>query len=170
MLTAPNIVLVITATTTALMAGLFYSYSCSVNLGLGRLPDAEYITAMQSINRAIQNPVFFISFLGTPLLLPLSTYLNYGQPVSMRFWLLLAATVVYLIGVFGVTVFGNIPLNRMLDVFDVRSASMEEMASQRVKFEGPWNKLNVIRTLASTLAIILVVIACLNPPKGYPAG
>ena len=166
MLTAPNTILVITATTTALMAGLFYSYSCSVNLGLGRLPDAAYITSMISINRAIQNPVFFISFLGTPLLLPLSTYLNYGQPISIRFWFLLVATVVYLIGVFGVTVLGNIPLNRMLDVFDIQAASMEEIARQRVKFEGPWNKLNNIRTLASTLAIILVVIACLNRPKG----
>jgi len=57
-----NIILVITATTTALMAGLFYAFSCSVNLGLARLSNAEYISAMQSINRAIQNPIFFAAF------------------------------------------------------------------------------------------------------------
>ena len=86
-MTTTNIILTIAATTTALIAGLLYAYSCSVNIGLGRLADAEYISAMQSINKAIQNPLFFISFMGTLLLLPLCTYLNYGQPLSNRFWL-----------------------------------------------------------------------------------
>ena len=159
----PNVILIITALTTALMAGLFYAYSCSVNLGLGRLPDAGYIAAMQSINRAIQNPVFFICFLGTLVLLPLSTYLSYGQPLSRRFLFLAGATLMYLVGVFGVTIFGNIPLNQGLDVFNPDSASIAEIASQRAKFEGPWNKLNTIRTVASTLAILFVIIACLSP-------
>src|SRR6185436_7442102 len=122
MLTLPVIILVVAATTTALMAGLFYAYSCSVNLGLGRLPDAEYLAAMQSINKAIQNPVFFISFFGTLAMLPLSAYLHYGQPPYMRFWCLLTATIVYLIGVFGVTIFGNVPLNETLAVFNLHSA------------------------------------------------
>jgi hypothetical protein len=33
---------------------------------------------------------------------------------------LLAATVIYLIGVFGLTVFGNVPLNNTLDRFKFR--------------------------------------------------
>ncbi len=75
-----------TATATALMAGLFYAFSCSVNLGLARLSNAEYISAMQSTNRAIQNPIFFAAFFGAPILLPLSVFLHYGQPLTMRFW------------------------------------------------------------------------------------
>lgn len=163
MLTLPVIVLIIAATTTALMAGLFYAYSCSVNLGLGRLPDAEYLAAMQSINKAIRNPIFFMAFFGTLVALPLSTWLYYGQPVSVRFLCLLTATIVSLIGAFGVTILGNVPLNETLAVFNLQSASVEEIANQRAKFERPWNRLNTIRTIASTVALVLVIVACLNP-------
>lgn len=142
------------------MAGLFYAFSCAVNLGLARLSNAEYVSAMQSINRAIQNPVFFAAFFGAPILLLLSTFLHYGQ--SMRFRFLLAATVIYLIGTFGVTVFGNVPLNNTLDRFKLKSASEEEIALQRANFRGRWNNLNTIRTVSSTLAVILLLIACLN--------
>ena len=69
-------ILVITATATALMAGIFFAFSCAVNLGLARLPDSQYVAAMQSINRRIQNPVFFAAFFGASLFLPLSTFLH----------------------------------------------------------------------------------------------
>jgi len=161
--TITNILLVMTATTTALMAGLFYAFSCSVNLGLARLSNAEYISAMQSINRAIQNPIFFAAFFGAPILLPLSVFLHYGQPLTMRFWFLLAAAIIYLIGTFGVTIFGNVPLNNVLDRFNLQLSSIDEIAVQRAIFERRWNNLNTIRTVSSTLAIMLVVIACLSP-------
>jgi uncharacterized membrane protein len=160
-MTAVNIVLVMTAVTTALMAGLFYAFSCSVNLGLARLSNAEYVSAMQSINRAIQNPVFFAAFFGAPILLPLSVVLHYGQPLPVRFWILLAATIIYLIGTFGVTVFGNVPLNNTLNNFDLQKASEDEIAIQRINFEIRWNNLNTIRTISSTVAIALLAIACL---------
>jgi uncharacterized membrane protein len=123
------------------------------------------VSAFQSINRAIQNPLFFISFMGAPLLLSITTWQHYGQPTSMRFWFLLAATVVYLAGALGVTVFGNIPLNTQLDSFDLLSASTDEITRHRAQFEGPWNRLNTVRTLASTLAIVLFILACLSPDE-----
>jgi uncharacterized membrane protein len=159
-MTAANILLVITATLTALMAGLFYAWSCSVMVGFARLPDREFVAAMQATNRAIQNPGFFTAFFGAPVLLPISTFLHYGQPT--RFSLLIAATVIYLIGTFGITLFGNVPMNNRLDRFDLESASLEEIAAQRVNFERRWNNLNTVRAVSSTLAVILVVIACLN--------
>src|SRR5688500_13358466 len=112
-----TIVLIVTATTTGLIAGLFYAYSCSVNLGLGRLPDGAYLAAMQSINKAILNPVFFATFIGTFLLLPVCTYLHY-KPSSTKFIILLIATTLYVAGVFGVTMFGNVPLNGSLARID----------------------------------------------------
>lgn len=151
------------ATTTALMAGLFYAYSCSVNPGLNRLSDAEYVAVMQAINRAILNPVFFAGFLGTLILLPLSTYVYAGQPASGRFWLLLSASALYVVGVFGITIFGNIPLNEALNSFALQTASPEEITAQRTAFEIPWNRLNMLRTVASVLALVLVIAACLSP-------
>lgn len=161
--TLQNILLASATTTTALMAGLFYAYSCSVNPGLSRLSDAAYLGAMQAINRAILNPLFFIGFLGTALLLPLSTWVNYGQPLSPRFWLLLGATLVYLTGVFGVTMLGNVPLNEGLDSFNIEIASSTELAVQRATFELPWNQFNTIRTVSSIVAVLLIIAACLSP-------
>jgi uncharacterized membrane protein len=133
MSSASNIILVLAALSTALMAGLFYSYSCSVNPGLVRLGDKEYLMAMQSINRAILNPAFFSAFIGSLVLLPLSAYLNYN-PQSVRFWLLCVAACTYAIGLFGVTMFGNVPLNEMLDKFSISASSIEEITAMRKLF------------------------------------
>jgi uncharacterized membrane protein len=55
---------------------------------LGQLSDVSYLSAMQAINKAIINPVFFLSFMGTLFLLPVSTYMHYGSSsVSSRFLL-----------------------------------------------------------------------------------
>ena len=157
--------LILTATTTGLIAGLFYSYSCSVNPGLAKLPDGEYLAAMQSINREILNPVFFATFIGTLLLLPVSTWLQYNEGVSKSFSFLLAATLIYAIGVFGVTIFGNVPLNDGLDKFNLHSASIAEIKRQRAMFEMPWNKLHSIRTIANIVSLVLVIIACVYNNK-----
>ena len=50
--------------TTGLMAGVFYAYAVSVNLGLAEQPDATYVATMNGINEKIQNPLFFVSFFG----------------------------------------------------------------------------------------------------------
>ena len=164
-MTISNIILVLTTTCVALMAGLFYSYSCSVVLGLKLLPDAAYISSMQSINKAIQNPVFFISFIGSLLLLPISTYLNFYQSPPLRFWLLLAATTIYFMGAFGVTAFGNIPLNNELEKFDLINASRETISLQRTIFEVRWNNLNAIRTISSIISLVLLIITCIYSDK-----
>lgn len=158
-----NIILILTTTTTGLMAGLFFAWSCSVIPGLARLPDAGYLAAMQAMNRAILNPLFLAAFIGTLLLLPLSTILHYGRPAPARFWLLLAAAIVYAVGVFGVTMAGNVPLNETLDAFNLGSASASDLAAQRAAFERPWNDLHLIRTWASTLSLLLAIIACRHP-------
>jgi len=154
-----TIVLIITATVTALIAGLFYSYSCSVVLGLGKLSDTEYLKSMQSINREILNPVFFMSFMGTAILLPVSAFLFRSQgPV---FIFLLLAAIAYLIGVFGVTIFGNVPLNDQLDKFDIVNSTTDGIKKMREIFENRWNFLNNIRTVFSVISIVLTVCACI---------
>ncbi|GLU53522.1 anthrone oxygenase family protein [Dyadobacter frigoris] len=160
-----NITLGFTAISTALIAGLFYAYSCSVNPGLGKLPDKEYIAAMQSINLAIINPVFILSFMGTLILLPLCTYLHYARPFPARFVLLGIASLIYITGTFGITILGNVPLNDTLASYDIKAASINEIADQRIKFEVPWNRLHTIRTVAAVTALSLVIIACLYDHK-----
>jgi uncharacterized membrane protein len=158
MITTPQVISILTGLTTALMAGLFYSYSCSVNPGLAKLSDAEYLTAMQSINRAILNPAFYIAFFGAVVLLPLNTYLN-SDLYSNRFWLSLSASVVYILGLTGVTIFGNVPLNEMLDKFVILDASVEEIKEMRKTFELSWNRFHLIRTIAVIVSLILFLFS-----------
>ncbi len=161
MFAIPKLVLLLAAVMTALMAGLFYAWSVSVMPGIARLPDHGFLSAMQEMNRAILNPLFFLCFMGAAVLLPIATFLQYSQPVSGRFWLLLLASIAYLVGVLGVTMAGNVPLNNMIDSFQIQSATAQELAKMRQDFEGPWNRLNTVRTLSVTLSVVLVIMACL---------
>lgn len=161
MYTLDRIILVAATTTTAMLVGLFYGWSVSVVPGLARLNNTEYLSAFQAMNRAILNPLFFISFMGSVILLPLAAYLNYSQPASLCFWLIVAASALYIFGTFGITMAKNVPLNEMLDKFDIATASEEAKAAQRANFEQPWNQLHHIRTVIGFIATVCMIVACL---------
>ncbi|WP_238555251.1 DUF1772 domain-containing protein [Chryseobacterium sp. P1-3] len=95
------------------------------------MSDTEYLKAMQSINREILNPVFFLSFMGTLILLPVSAFVFRGQPA---FIFLLLASLAYLTGVFGVTVAGNVPMNNVLDTFDISGSTAEAVKKNARQF------------------------------------
>ena len=148
---------------TGLIAGLFYSYSCSVNLGLSKLLDIEYLKAMKSINKEILNPWFFLSFVGSLIIIPLGTWLyyqSYGADTS--FYLLFGASILYAIGVFGVTVIANVPLNNALDSLELKLLTQQEISTKRLAFEIPWNRFHFIRTLANAIAFAMLVLAIVN--------
>ena len=104
-----NVMLICTIVLSGLVAGLLYAYACSVNPGLYKLSDKEYLSAMQSINIAIQNPIFFISFMGALILFPVTVF----QMRSQQHYYILIAMILYVAGVFGVTMFVNVPLNNL---------------------------------------------------------
>jgi len=116
---------------------------------------------MQSINREIQNLVFFTCFFGALISLPVCTYFLYGGASPAVFRLVLSAAIIYLAGTFTVTAVGNIPLNNVLDKFDTTNTAKDAISTQRAAFETRWNNLNLVRTFSSMLAFILLVIACL---------
>jgi uncharacterized membrane protein len=147
-----------------LAAGFFYSFDCSIVNALGKLPDNQYLAAFQSINRVILNPYFFMSFMGSLILLPIATWMTYKTGNSSSFYFMLAAAILYVVGVFGVTIGGNVPLNDMLDKFDIANASAEVLQGMRLKFEEKWNFLQHIRTYAAILAFIAAVISLIKRP------
>ena len=158
-MTIYTIIQVAAVVVTGLAAGLFYSSDCSVLRGLGNLTDRESLSAIQSINRAILNPYFFISFMGSLVMLPIAAWMSYknGQPAS--FYYMLSAAILYAAGVFGITIAGNVPLNNMLDKFDIPHASAEALQVMRQKFEAKWNMLQHARTSSAILAFILCIIS-----------
>lgn len=160
------IILVAATLATSLAAGLFYAYACSVNPGLGRLSDIAYLEAMQSINKAILNPVFFASFMGAAILLPLAVYFTWRPQPTDATWWFMAAAILYIIGVFGVTVAGNVPLNEALARIDIAASTPAELGQHRQAFEPAWIRYHNIRTVANLLSAVAAILGCLFYSKG----
>jgi uncharacterized membrane protein len=157
-----NAVLVIGGTLTGLSAGVMYTFNVAVVPALRNSKGTQHIAVMQSINSKIQNPVFFLSFFGPTILLPLAAYLHRSD--SQFVWLL-AAALLHIIGVNGVTAMGNIPLNEELDKVDVSQLSEAEADQIRQQFQGvgsPWMRYHNIRTLTGTAATAIVLLVCLS--------
>ena len=66
-LSAKGTTLLIAILLTGLSARLFYAWEVSVIPGTKRIPNRAYLETMQSINRAILHPAFYIIFFGSLL-------------------------------------------------------------------------------------------------------
>ncbi len=154
---------------TGLAAGLLFGWMVSVLPGLARIDDRTYVATMQTINREIINPAFLATFFLPPVLLGLAAVLTRGDGSDRAVYLGLAA-VIYLIGVLGVTVAGNVPLNNSLDAFDLQAVAGSdpdstevtgnpELAHRRRTYETPWNRWHALRTAASVVALGLASAA-----------
>jgi uncharacterized membrane protein len=147
--------------TTGLVAGVYYAYTVSVNLGLAAQPDASYVATMQAINERIENPLFFASFFGAALFSLAALAAHYSRrPRSGRFWLIALACVLYIGGSFLLTAFVNVPMNEELARV-ASDASAGELARARAAYEGPWDFWNGVRTVFSFLAFLVLIGACL---------
>ncbi len=155
------IVLFLATMSTGLMAGIFFTWTNAVTPGIGKLKDIEYLSALQSMNRVILNPVFYLIFICPILTLPLTTILNYNSQSSLVFILLLVATTLYLTGAFVITIIGNIPLNNLLHKNDLVDFSLKNALNLRNRIEEKWNNYNLVRTISSFISFILLIAVCL---------
>lgn len=158
-----TIILTGAAITTGLSAGLLFGYQVSVIPAFQTLSDADYIASMQAINIAIQNPIFLLIFFGAALFLLGAVYLHRSTPSSLLFQLLVAATLLYIVGTLGITIAANVPLNDALAAFSLHSSTAQQAAIARSAFQGPWNTWHMIRTLAAFGSLVLIILACLSP-------
>lgn len=157
-----SISLFLSIITTALSAGLFYSWVVSVIPGTRKISDQAYIQAMQSINREILNPGFFSIFFGAAILLMVATFFQYKFKVDTTFYLVLSAMLTYIIGTIGVTMFGNVPLNNYVEALDLSTFTATDFKAAREIYEDKWNQLNFIRTVAAVLAFCLLVFSVMR--------
>ena len=146
---------------TGLMAGIFFTWSNAVKPGIGKLGDIEYLRALQSMNRVILNNAFRIIFLGAIIAVALVPVFYFNLYPKNIFWLFVFTLVIYWIGVFGVTVSGNIPLNEILDKTNLESITSEEIKTLRKSIEVKWNNFNLIRCISSGITFILLIVSFL---------
>ena len=146
---------------TGLMSGLWYGWTVSVIPGTRRVADSNYVDTMQHINRAIINPAFIVPFMGIPVLLGVAALVQFRNGDARRGWLLLGAAGTYTVGVLGVTIGGNVPLNDALDTFDLANSTDQDIGSRRHTYETPWNRWHYLRTTANVAAFALTAAAAL---------
>lgn len=141
-----------------LMAGFFYAYSVSVMPGLNDTPPDAAITAMQGINRAVRNPIFFTSFFLTPLFSLIAGVVLYRWDFRNSSVYLLLATLVYSAGVLLPTGAVNVPMNNALALVDVTQNS-DQLATIWTSYASKWTLWNNIRGLLCLIAFLLTALS-----------
>ena len=140
--------LVVSTLLLGLVSGFFYTYSISVMPTLRGVDDRTFVDVMQKINRDVQNPRFFLTFIGSILFGILNLFLFLGQPFSV-----LLPVIISLAGYFvcfAITVRGNVPMNVRLDRYGPVER-IADVAAVRKEFEGHWTRLNGLRAWSATI-------------------
>ncbi|MES2058336.1 MAG: anthrone oxygenase family protein [Pseudomonadota bacterium] len=153
MKTIPSTLLIGAAIATALNAGVFYAFSSFVMAGLGRIPPEQGANAMNAISVTAVMAPFMILFMGATLLcLGLAGWSLFSFS-AFDSKLILAASLFYVIGCFGVTAMVNVPLNDQL-----AAAPPTEIVAMWRTYLHDWVQWNHVRTIASTLSALLYII------------
>ncbi|HEX2182453.1 MAG TPA: anthrone oxygenase family protein [Rubrobacteraceae bacterium] len=147
-----------TALGCGLVAGVFFAFSTFVMPALKRVPPANGIAAMQSINELAVTPAFMAALFGTAVA---CLGLVVRAAVSSGEWptaLVIAGGALYLVGTIGVTIACNVPLNDGLATLHPQGAGA---ASRWAEYVAKWTAWNHVRTVAA-LAAAAVLIAALR--------
>ena len=143
----------------ALVGGIFFAFSSFVMKALAQVPSAEGIGAMQSINIVVINRSFLGVFFGTAVISLGAAGLAFaglGRPAAP---FLLAGALFYLVGVFFVTMLGNVPLN---DQLAAMSSTASETQDYWLRYLSRWTAWNHVRTAGGMVAALLYSLALLR--------
>jgi uncharacterized membrane protein len=133
-----------------LVAGLYFFSSIAVMPALTAADDRTLVDAMQQMIDKIENPAFFLVFLGAPVLATVALVQARGSgSTTIAGWIvaglgLYAAMVIITFAV-------HLPLNDDLQQAG-DPAAIENLAEVRDDFVTPWVAWDIVRTVASIAA------------------
>jgi uncharacterized protein (TIGR02246 family) len=158
-----SILIVVSALGSGLVGGIFFAFSNFVMKALARVPPAQGVAAMQSINVVVLNRWFFAVFFGTAvccLALAISLFARWQKPGAGY---LLAGSLLYLIGTILVTIACNVPLNDALAAVDPSSADAGRVWTDYLKKWTAWNHLRTGAALAAAALFIVGLCRAASP-------
>jgi uncharacterized membrane protein len=135
-----------------LIAGVFFGFSSFVMNALARLPAAQGIAAMQSINVLAMTPVFMSALFGTAAACVAVAVPSLLAPEKPRAVWLLAGSLLYLAGTVTVTIVCNVPRNNALAAVDPESANGARVWAGYVTGWTAWNHVRTASALAAAAA------------------
>ena len=143
----------------ALAAGVFFAFSTFVMTGLDRGSPATAVSAMQGINRAAPGPPLMAVLFGTAALcLAVAVVALLGEAGTAG-GLAAVGSAAYLIGVVGVTMACNVPLNERIDEVDAEGPAAPAEWSHYERRWRAWNHVRTLSGLAATAGMIAALAA-----------
>jgi uncharacterized membrane protein len=150
------IIRLIAALACTMMSGVYFAFSTAVMPGLSRLEPVQGLTAMQSINRSILNPLFLSLFVGSTILCALTIFVTLRGGPTLKSVPLIAGCVVFIAGSFLVTGILNVPLNDALEAITLNDPGAPKLWS---KFLTDWTYWNHARVISSLVAAVMIVVS-----------
>jgi uncharacterized membrane protein len=137
--------LLLAVLTTGLVTGVMLLYAHTIMPGLAKTDDKTFVGAFQAMDRAIINPLFLFTFLGSFVLILLAALVSLRTPLL---WWLVVAAALYL-AVLVITFSVNVPLNDALKAAG-DPAHIADLKAARENFnEALWVRWNIVRSIAS---------------------
>ena len=148
----------------SLVAGFLFAYAIVIMPGLKQLDDKQFIVSFQVTDRIIQNnqPIFLLVWLASAVALIVCAIYGLGELQGINLFLLVSATLAYIMGVQALTIAIHLPLNNRLQQLDVESMQASELHLERSEFESRWNRANSIRTVIACLVTALLIILAIR--------
>lgn len=138
----------------AVVTGVFFVFSAFGMRSLGRLPAAQGVTAMQTINVDVPRPPFLVPFVGTAvagIVLVVHGLLWFDGPSDA---LTIAGVVLYLLGPFGITMLYSVPRNNALARLDPQTRDASEYW---LRYQREWGRSNNVRTVVGMVSLALLI-------------
>lgn len=151
------VLVLISAIGSGLIAGVFFAFSSFVMRALGRLPAEQGVAAMQAINITVLNPLFLGTFMGTAALclgLLAAALFRWHEPQTIC---VIAGSLLYIAGTFGVTMLCNVPLNEAL----AAAHAGPEATALWNHYLTNWTMWNHVRTGCAALAATMLMASFL---------
>jgi uncharacterized membrane protein len=139
------------------IGGVFFAFSGFVMPALRRLPAAQGISAMQSINRTAVAPPLMLALFGTAIISGITiTWAARSWPEPAAPWML-AGGLAYLTAVV-ITAAANVPLNNSLAGLDPAGPGAQAHWAAFLSHWTLWNHLRGAAALAGALACVIALI------------
>jgi uncharacterized membrane protein len=135
---------------------VFFAFSAFVLAGLQRLPPAQGIAAMQSINVTAVRPVFMTVLFGTGVVAAAAAVLSYRVWGGRSALLLVAGAALYLLAAIVLTAAYHVPLNDSLAALDPQAP---DAAARWDSYLSSWTAANHLRGLGCLAASAAFALA-----------
>ena len=145
----------VTAVGCGVAGGVFFAFSVFVMKALRRLPPAQGMAAMQSVNTAAPTPLFMVALFGTGLaclVLAGSALFRMDEPDAVYH---LVGGALYLVAIV-LTIVYHVPKNDALAAIDPTGSGAADHWS---RYQTGWTAWNHVRTIAAIAAAGLLTVA-----------